>query len=76
MDLQQRINAFAKLGAFLSQFSTNGIEKKDAIESFGKEQVSKFENMDEFNQNDIPERTKNKNVVSGRTVIRNMSLVS
>jgi len=33
MDLQQRINAFAKLGAFLSQFSTNGIEKKDAIEA-------------------------------------------
>lgn len=31
MDLQQRINAFAKLGAFLSQFSNNGIQKKDAI---------------------------------------------
>jgi hypothetical protein len=33
MDLQQRINAFAKLGAFLSQFSTNGIEKNDAVEA-------------------------------------------
>ncbi len=33
MDLQQRINAFAKLGAFLSQFSTNGIQKNDAIEA-------------------------------------------
>ena len=33
MDLQQRINAFSKLGAFLSQFHTNGIEKKENIEA-------------------------------------------
>ena len=31
MDLQQRINAFIKLGEFLSQFSTDGIQKKDHI---------------------------------------------
>ncbi|WP_299335177.1 acyl-CoA reductase [uncultured Psychroserpens sp.] len=31
MDLQQRINAFVKLGEFLSQFSTDGITKKDHI---------------------------------------------
>ena len=31
MDLQQRINAFVKLGAFLSQFTTEGIHKKDNI---------------------------------------------
>ncbi|WP_298899253.1 acyl-CoA reductase [uncultured Psychroserpens sp.] len=31
MDLQQRINAFSKLGEFLSQFSSEGIEKKDDI---------------------------------------------
>lgn len=31
MDLQQRINAFVKLGDFLSQFTTHGIEKKDNI---------------------------------------------
>ncbi|BAO77487.1 acyl-CoA reductase [Winogradskyella sp. PG-2] len=31
MDLQQRINAFAKLGAFLCQFKTNGIEKDDSV---------------------------------------------
>lgn len=31
MDLQQRINAFVKLGKFLSQFSSEGISKKDAI---------------------------------------------
>ncbi|WP_299522542.1 acyl-CoA reductase [Winogradskyella sp.] len=33
MDLQQRINAFVKLGAFLSQFSNHGIQKKDLIEA-------------------------------------------
>ncbi|GGW63051.1 acyl-CoA reductase LuxC [Winogradskyella epiphytica] len=33
MDLQQRINAFVKLGHFLSQFQQNGIKKNDAIES-------------------------------------------
>lgn len=33
MDLQQRINAFSKLGTFLSQFTTNGIQKKDTIEA-------------------------------------------
>ncbi|WP_299367293.1 acyl-CoA reductase [Winogradskyella sp.] len=33
MDLQQRINAFAKLGAFFSQFSNDGIQKKDHIEA-------------------------------------------
>ncbi|MEN8885562.1 MAG: acyl-CoA reductase [Winogradskyella sp.] len=33
MELQQRINAFVKLGAFLSQFSTENIEKKEAIEA-------------------------------------------
>ncbi len=32
MDLQQRINAFVKLGDFLSQFSRNAIEKKDFVE--------------------------------------------
>lgn len=32
MQLQQRINAFAKLGDFLSQFTTDGIVKKDGIE--------------------------------------------
>ncbi len=32
MDLQQRINAFVKLGDFLSQFSSKGFEKKDHIE--------------------------------------------
>lgn len=31
MDLQQRINAFVKLGEFLSQFSSEGIQKKDNI---------------------------------------------
>lgn len=31
MDLQQRINAFAKLGDFLSQFTVNGINKKENI---------------------------------------------
>lgn len=31
MDLQQRINAFTKLGDFLSQFSAEGIQKKDHI---------------------------------------------
>ncbi len=31
MELQQRINAFAKLGSFLSQFSTNDFKKNDAI---------------------------------------------
>ncbi|MEZ4856000.1 MAG: acyl-CoA reductase [Gelidibacter sp.] len=31
MDLQQRINAFAKLGDFLSQFSNEKIEKKDTV---------------------------------------------
>ena len=32
MQLQQRINAFVKLGDFLSQFSPDGIHKKDTIE--------------------------------------------
>ncbi len=32
MNLQQRINAFVKLGDFLSQFSPDGIHKKDTIE--------------------------------------------
>ena len=32
MHLQQRINAFIKLGDFLSQFSNNGIEKKENVE--------------------------------------------
>ncbi|MEM5564897.1 acyl-CoA reductase [Psychroserpens sp. AS72] len=32
MDLQQRINAFVKLGDFLSQFYSEGFEKKDHIE--------------------------------------------
>nr|WP_321223774.1 acyl-CoA reductase [uncultured Psychroserpens sp.] len=32
MDLQQRINAFVKLGDFLSQFSSEGFEKKEHIE--------------------------------------------
>ncbi|WCO03285.1 acyl-CoA reductase [Psychroserpens ponticola] len=31
MDLQQRINAFVKLGNFLSQFTTEDIKKKDNI---------------------------------------------
>ncbi|MEH6536026.1 MAG: acyl-CoA reductase [Psychroserpens sp.] len=31
MDLQQRINAFVKLGDFLSQFTNEGIQKKDNI---------------------------------------------
>lgn len=31
MDLQQRINAFVELGAFLSQFKQDGVQKKDAI---------------------------------------------
>lgn len=31
MDLQQRINAFVKLGDFLSQFTNDGIQKKDNI---------------------------------------------
>ncbi|WP_460219001.1 acyl-CoA reductase [Psychroserpens sp. MEBiC05023] len=31
MDLQQRINAFVKLGDFLSQFNNEGIQKKDNI---------------------------------------------
>ena len=31
MNLKQRINAFVKLGEFLSQFDTNGIEKKQNI---------------------------------------------
>lgn len=31
MNLQQRINAFVKLGEFLSQFTTNGIRKKENI---------------------------------------------
>ncbi|WP_296317564.1 acyl-CoA reductase [Winogradskyella sp. UBA3174] len=33
MDLQQRINAFVKLGAFLSQFTTNGTTKNAHIEA-------------------------------------------
>lgn len=33
MDLQQRINAFAKLGAFLCQFNTEGIQKNDDVEA-------------------------------------------
>ena len=32
MHLQQRINAFVKLGEFLSQFSNEAIQKKDNIE--------------------------------------------
>ena len=32
MQLQQRINAFSKLGDFLSQFTKKGIQKKDDIE--------------------------------------------
>ena len=32
MNLQQRINAFLKLGNFLSQFSNNNIVKKDIVE--------------------------------------------
>ena len=32
MDLQQRINAFVKLGRFLSQFSSEEFEKKDHVE--------------------------------------------
>lgn len=31
MDLQQRINAFVKLGEFLSQFSRKGIEKQEHV---------------------------------------------
>ncbi len=31
MDLQQRINAFVKLGAFLSQFKQDDIKKNDAV---------------------------------------------
>ncbi len=31
MQLEQRINAFVKLGTFLSQFTSNGIQKKDNI---------------------------------------------
>ena len=33
MDLEQRINAFAKLGAFLGQFSNEGIQKKEPVEN-------------------------------------------
>ncbi|MBV7268177.1 acyl-CoA reductase [Winogradskyella luteola] len=33
MDLQQRINAFIKLGTFLGQFTTDGITKKNDIEA-------------------------------------------
>ena len=32
MDLQQRINAFVKLGAFINQFSSEEIEKKENIQ--------------------------------------------
>jgi hypothetical protein len=35
MDLQQRINAFSKLGTFLSQFTTNGVQKNDIVEANG-----------------------------------------
>ena len=31
MNLQQRINAFVKLGEFLGQFSSNGIEKREHV---------------------------------------------
>jgi len=31
MDLEQRISAFAKLGSFLSQYSNQGIEKKESV---------------------------------------------
>jgi hypothetical protein len=31
MDLQQRINAFTRLGAFLCQFKTNGIKRDDSV---------------------------------------------
>ena len=31
MNLEQRINAFIKLGEFLSQFSSNGIHKKEGV---------------------------------------------
>ena len=31
MELQQRINAFVKLGRFLSQFSNNGIQNKESV---------------------------------------------
>jgi hypothetical protein len=31
MDLQQRINAFTKLGAFLCQYKTTGIKKEDSV---------------------------------------------
>mgnify|MGYP001827174063 FL=1 len=31
MDLQQRINAFTKLGAFLYQFKNTGINKDDVV---------------------------------------------
>ncbi|WP_426430534.1 acyl-CoA reductase [Winogradskyella sp. HB-48] len=33
MDLQQRINAFSKLGQFLSQFGTKGIQKDVGVEA-------------------------------------------
>lgn len=33
MDLQQRINAFAKLGQFIRQFSTKGIQKNPEVEA-------------------------------------------
>lgn len=33
MDLQQRINAFVKLGAFLNQFQQDNIEKNDTVEA-------------------------------------------
>lgn len=33
MDLQQRINAFSKLGQFLSQFNTNSIQKDNTVEA-------------------------------------------
>lgn len=33
MDLQQRINAFVKLGAFLNQFQQDGISKNETIEA-------------------------------------------
>jgi hypothetical protein len=32
MDLKQRVNAFLKLGKFLSQFSSEGIQKKENID--------------------------------------------
>lgn len=33
MDLQQRINAFVKLGTFLGQFQQNGIKRNDDVEA-------------------------------------------